>query len=117
MQAGSASRKQLRQLLALPGLDLDVRCPATGRTPLMLMAESRRAALVSDLLAYAAAGRVDLEARDGSGATALLLAARAGDGASVQALLHAGAGEASAGWTSGRDDGLFILGIVAGGAG
>lgn len=74
-----------------------MRCPATGRTPLMLMAESRRAALVSDLLAYAAAGRVNLEARDVSGATALLLAARAGDGASVQALLHAGAGEAAAG--------------------
>lgn len=96
-QAPSASRKQLRQLLALPGLDFNARAPATGRTVLMLLAEGRRALLVGDLLAYAAAGRVDLEARDASGATALLLSARAGDGIALRALLDAGAG-AVVGW-------------------
>ncbi|KAL4452217.1 hypothetical protein ABPG75_007879 [Micractinium tetrahymenae] len=90
-QAVSASRKQLRQLLALPGLDLNARDPATGRTPLMLLAEGRRTLLVGDLMAYAAAGRVDLEARDAAGATAALLAARAGDGVALRALLDAGA--------------------------
>lgn len=105
LQAASASRKQLRQVLALPGLDLNARDPATGRTPLMLLAEARRALAVGDLLAYAAAGRVDLGARDSSGATAVLLAARAGDGVALQALLHAGAGAGAAGRTNLRREG------------
>ena len=87
-QVPSASRKQLRPLLALPLLDLNVRGP-NGRTPLMLAVERGQPGILSDLLAT---GRVDLAARDSSGATAVLLAARSADAAVLRILLDAGAG-------------------------
>lgn len=88
-QVPSASRKQLRQLLALPGLDVNARGP-NGRTPTMLAVERGQPGILSDLLAT---GRVDLAARDNvTGANALLLAARSADAAVLRILLDAGAG-------------------------
>ncbi len=90
-----ASRKQLRQLLALPILDVNMR-GANGRTPVMLAVERGQPGILSDLLAT---GRVDLAARDSvSGATAVLLAARTADAAVLRVLLDAGAGESGVQW-------------------
>ncbi|PRW56961.1 ankyrin repeat domain-containing 50-like [Chlorella sorokiniana] len=87
-QVPSASRKQLRQLLALPGLDVNARGPS-GRTPVMLAVERGQPGILSDLLAT---GRVDLAARDSvTGANAVLLAARSADAAVLRVLLDAGA--------------------------
>lgn len=88
-QVSRASRKQLRLLAALPGLDLNARDPLTGRTPLMLAAERGDPGIAQDLLGT---GQADVGARDARGATAALLAARAGQGATLRVLLSAGAG-------------------------
>lgn len=88
-QVPSANRKQLRQLLALPGINVNVRGPNGHKTPIMLAVERGQPGILSDLLAT---GRVDLAARDSSGATAVLLAARSADAAVLRILLDAGAG-------------------------
>ena len=80
MQLQSGSVKQLRRLLALPGLDVNVREAASGLTPLMLATSRRQSVLVQALLAT---GRVDVGMADNGGTTALLMAAQAGDCATM----------------------------------
>ena len=96
LQVHAGSRKQLRQVLALPGLDINPR-DACARTPLMLAAGKRQVALVQDILAT---GRAEVDARDSSGCTAALMAARAGDAAVLRVLVEAGAGACTA-WACG----------------
>jgi ankyrin repeat protein len=87
--AAAGTRKQLRQVLQLPGMDAGVRDGA-GRTALLLAAARQQPALVAELVG---SGRVDVAARDAAGCTAVLLAARAGCAAVLRVLVEAGAGE------------------------
>lgn len=87
-QIKTMSRRQLQDLLAIPGIDVNAR-DAVGTPVLITAVRRRQQLLVRDLLAT---GRLDLDARDASGSTALLEAARnPSDVPMLRLLLAAGA--------------------------
>ncbi|GAB4819010.1 hypothetical protein N2152v2_006056 [Parachlorella kessleri] len=84
----SSTAKAVRQLLLVPGLDLNKGNARTGSTPLMAAVERRQLALLTALLDTQ---QVSLDAVDNRGATALLHAARKHDMAAMRLLLAVGA--------------------------
>lgn len=104
-------RKQLRLLVSVPGLNLNAADPASGRTALHAAVERRQPAVLRELIAAGAGGRLDLEARDGQGVSAALLAARTpGGGDALRELLAAGAGA----WGAPRLALLVLVALLAG---
>lgn len=85
--AKKASRRHLQALLLLPDVDVNA-ADVEGTTALAVAVNKRQTSLVADLVA---SGRLEIDTRDGSGATALLRAARQADIQSMRALLDCGA--------------------------